>query len=427
MNSRSRVAVRSARCLLSAAALLFLAAACAPTQAGAASLPEQSADTVGVLADKALAPFQADLIDLAWKAAMTIPLDPHIKDRGRAQDAVAATCFELDQPKRAQGMIEQQAIGWRRGAGYADLAFYCAQHDDSADAAQYLDLANKISQTPEGDNGQDWHIERIRAKIARTHVVLGHTEQAAQFQTGVEPSESGPVEVETAKTAPLDAAAFDAQIKALDAAVTSGTFDPLRNALESCAQLFNRFYDDAARRSQLEQKILASLEKLPLQFRIDLITELADFALDHGDRAKALELVDKAQPILDSATWTMEYRIPLMARLAALRDRAGDKERARSDAAAALAAFKAGRDKTEYAFRARALRPLAETSEAIGDTAGALSTYKQVVEEGFENISPKARAEELSATCCSMALHKVEPDAELRARMLQICNGLAAK
>jgi hypothetical protein len=60
----------------------------------------------------------------------------------------------------------------------------------------------------------------------------------------------------------------------------------------------------------------------------------------------------------------------------------------------------------------------------MGDEAGALFVYRQAVEEGVENPNSRPRAEDLSATCCSMALHAVEPDAELWKRIRQISEQL---
>ncbi len=60
----------------------------------------------------------------------------------------------------------------------------------------------------------------------------------------------------------------------------------------------------------------------------------------------------------------------------------------------------------------------------MDDTAAALMVYKRAVEEGVENPNSRPRAEDLSATCLSMALHMVEPDAELKNRIRQISEGL---
>jgi hypothetical protein len=90
----------------------------------------------------------------------------------------------------------------------------------------------------------------------------------------------------------------------------------------------------------------------------------------------------------------VEHRIPLVAQLSDLRFKAGDTERARTDADAALALFNAQREKIVNIYRAGALRPLAEAYQSMGDTEAALSVYKLAVEEGIANINSRPRAED---------------------------------
>src|SRR5262245_36224037 len=96
------------------------------------------------LTEKPLASFQGQLLDIAFQAATVVPAMPHIKRRSRSQEAVVAACFELDQPKRALAYIEK-IENWRRGAAYADLAYYCAEHDLQSAAPKYLELARQVS------------------------------------------------------------------------------------------------------------------------------------------------------------------------------------------------------------------------------------------------------------------------------------------
>ena len=352
------------------------------------------------------------MLDHAFETAAAIPVKPHIKDRSRAQEKVVEASLELDQPLRAHSLIEG-IDNWRRGSGYCDLAFYCARHGYTGETQQYLDLAVQISESAE-----DWRRDQIRIKITNTYTWLGQTIQTDQFETGVVDSESAKVAGVKAMIAGEDH--FDEQMNALDALIAPGNFDIVEDALKACANLFNRFYNDAGRRLLAEEKMKTSLGKLPIFKRVELLTELAGFALDHADQAKALELVNEAQIFMDSAQWRPEHRIPMISELVKLRFRAGDRQKARTEADALLALFASQRDKIVNIYRAGALRPLAEAYQSMGDTATALTVYKRVVEEGVENPNSRPRAEDLSATCCSMALHGVEPDAELWTRILQI-------
>jgi tetratricopeptide (TPR) repeat protein len=239
------------------------------------------------------------------------------------------------------------------------------------------------------------------------------------------------VESESGKVARVqamlsDADSFNAQIKALDALIGSGNvdIDIFKNALDAYAELFDRFYDNAERRSQVEEKIKTSLGNLPVLFRIELLMELAGSALDHVDQSKALERINEAQVIMDNYQWPPRFGLPLKARLAVLRFRAGNTQKARTDADAALALFDTVRDKMVDIDRAGAIRPLAEAYQSMGNAAAALAVYRRAVEEGVKNPNSRPHAEDLSATCRSMALHGVEPDANLWARIRQIREGL---
>ena len=402
--------------LLLAGSTLFLFTAGCGKQDGTDDVAQNKSGVVVSLTDKPLAAYQNELLDHAFETAAAIPVKPHIKDRSRAQEKVVEASLELDQPLRAHSLIEG-IDNWRRGSGYCDLAFYCARHGYTGETQQYLNLAVQISESAE-----DWRRDQIRVKIANTYNWLELTQQTDQLETGVVDSESGKVAVVKAMIAGEDH--FDEQMNALDALIAPGNFDIVENALKACANLFNRFYDDAGRRLLAEEKMKTSWGKLPIFKRVELLTELAGFALDHADQAKGLELVNEAQLLMDGAQWRPEHRIPMISELVKLRFRAGDMQKARTDADALLALFDSQRDKIVNIYRAGALRPLAEAYQSMGDTAVALAVYKRAVEEGVENPNSRPRAEDLSATCCSMALHSIEPDAELWTRILQIKEGL---
>ncbi len=402
--------------LLLAGSALFLFTAGCGKQDSTDDVAQNKSGVAVSLTDRPLAVYQSELLEHAFETATAIPVKPHIKDRARAQEKVVEVSLELDQPLRAQYLIER-IDNWRRGSGYCDLALYCARRGYPDETQQYLNLAVQISEFAE-----DWRQDQIKVKIANTYVWLGQNIQTDQFETGVVDSESG--EVAGAKALIAGEDHFDEQMNALDAFIAPGNFDIVENALKACANLFNRFYDDAGRRFLAEEKMKTSWDKLPIFKRVKLLTELAGFAMDHADQAKALELVNEAQLFMDNAQWRPEHRIPLISELAKLRFRAGDRQRARADADALLALFDSQRDKIVNIYRAGTLRPLAEAFQSMNDTAAALAVYKRTVEEGVENPNSRPRAEDLSATCCSLALHGVEPDAELWTRIRQINDGL---
>jgi tetratricopeptide (TPR) repeat protein len=428
MHTRSRLPVHLAPWLLAVGAL-SLGAACSDSQAE--SHGEKPATTAArgtpLAPDVDLAPYQAELLELAYASASAFPLNPHVKNRSRAQEAVVAACLELDQPQRALRYSEGIA-NWRRGKCLADIAYHLAQRDPKADVQKYLDQAEKIAGDAPRDDGnapsdsvegsQEWRRDRVRAAIARTYILLGQEERAARVGLGVVDSEVGAIHGEKAEHGAPET--FEEQIRALDTLVATGSFDPQRAALDSYVRLFDRHYGDVPRRQIVEEKIPLAWAKLPLDVRIRTELQLAGHAIAHQDSPKALTILDETQLMLDGVKWDAEFHVPLVAKLAATRFRAGDRERARSQADAALAAYEEGRAGIVNMYRAGVLRPLAEAYKEMGDVAKAREVYAKAFEEGVLNPNSRPRAEDLVATATSMAVRGVEPDAALGARMKEI-------
>jgi hypothetical protein len=382
-------------------------------------------------ADAPLAAASRELLELAARAAGAIPVEPHLKDRSRAQEAVFQACLALDQPRLALDCAER--IGnWRRGACLADLALHVARRDPAADVAHWLEVAAAIAKRPEpgtepDDSAQAWRRERILGKLAEVCARLGRPELAERC--GADGADGPTVEareLESAGARPEDQAAFDARLATLDAALDSGDLDRVRLALDACARLLDRDHADAARRPQLLHRMDEGWVKLPLAAALDLALGLADTALAHGDRAAALAFADEAQDAMERETWLPEDEVPLRARLAALRARAGETESARAGLLAAVAMFDVERGRIADVFRADALRPVAEAWCALGDSDAARAAYARAIEAGAENPNGRPRAEDLSATCCSMARQGFDPGPELIARMTAVCDGLVA-
>ncbi len=370
------------------------------------------------VATPGLEPHRRELLDVAFEAASALPLVPHHKNRARAQLEVVETCLALDQSELALQWAEQ-IRDWRRGEACADVARWLAARGRTDEAQRCLDLAAGVLEGPSGgEDWQTWQCDRIRARIAATHMALGNHEEAGRFAADLLDSELGPIaEVRAAGASEQDADAF---LRDVDQVFASGSFEQVRAALWTCAGLADRFHADEARRAVIGSTIRAGWDKMPVTVRLDVLERLAGSALGHDDRAGALALLDEARPLVTGADILPEARVPLRARLALLRWRAGDAGAARAEADEALAQFEAEREQILGTERADALRPLVETCHALGDREGALKVCRRAVELGVANPNSRPRAEDLAATCCSLARIGLQPDAALRARLLEI-------
>lgn len=368
--------------------------------------------------DKEIESYRLDLLDTAFAAASAMPLDPHVKNRGRAQDEVVSACFALGLPERALGYADR-IVDWRRGTTYAEYAILCAEKGLSEEAEDYLARAESVAaETHRDPNQQEWRSDRIRAGIARARYLLGQTEAAAKIETALEPSQRG--EVEATKASLTGADRFDAQLEAADAVFDGRDLDQSKAAFDALLTLFDRCFDDQARRAQVESRLRSGFPRYPLGMRLELLLKAGDVALAHGDHAKATDLADAARSVMDLGQWLAEQRIPLMARVSALCARAGDREHATKEIDAALALFDSERAKIVDIRRASALRPVAEACIDISDLVRAAKVYGMALDEGSVNPNARPRADDLVATCCSMALRGFQPDAALLGRISAI-------
>ena len=349
------------------------------------------------LPDATLQPFQAELLELAFDGASALPLEPHVKNRSRLQHQVVTASIELEQPQRALRFAEA-LVGWRRGAAYGELAQCCAKLGDSQAARELTARARDVADHLEGEEVQDWQIERIQAKAAEAELAL-HQDQAARAS-------------ETS-AATDDGSGFDAEWSALEPALAAVDFEQLRQALRDCAALLDRNDANVEQRGVVEARMRAAWKPMPDQVRVEAATLLSESALAHGDREHALALQDEMLEWIEQASSMPDGYVQMLARWARLRHRSGDAAGAQRAAEKAWNAYTAGRERILDIDRADALLPLAETWHALGDGARALSLDALALEEGQRNPNSRPRVEDLTAICLSLATQAIEPDAHL--------------
>jgi hypothetical protein len=374
------------------------------------------------LADARLDGARRELLNLAFQSASAMPLEPHIKNRSRAQEAVIEAGLELGQAKTVRTMIDEVA-NWRRGACLAELAYYCATHDDAARVLSLIESAAESLAQTDDDMAQGWRRDRLRTKMARALLAIGDGESAAKWSQGAIDAEIARLAAEAARTMTLEQARN--YLEGIDRVVSTTLFEQVMGTLEIAADLYGMHYADAELRAAFETKIKESWKLMPIGVRLSLLAKLADGATNAGDQETALRLLDEATVMLDGYEWgQMRNHVPLIALIAEGRARAGDLDGAEGEVRRGLATFKAGQAATPDVFQARALRPLAEASMALGKPELATELYTLTVQVGLSNPNSRPRAEDLSATAASMATHSFEPSAELWGTLRGALNSL---
>ena len=386
-------------------------------QDSAAAKPAQSAGPANAATerptDAVIEPYQSWLLDLAYDSALLMPAGPHGSERNRMLEDIVTACIRLDQSIRARAFLGGMT-DWRQGVAAGDLAFHYAERGHMDEVPALLRIAERAA-----SRAEDWRRDRIRVRMARVHALLGDEQQARALETDVEPAEAGKVDQVRAES--FDAAAVEQQLEFLRTIAAQSSFDHLRNVLDACVVLYDRFFTDSDLRRRIDEEMRKAWSaRIPVQIRIELLDAMADRALGHGDLVTARKLADDAEQEWRGSVWNVEYGVPLGGRLMALRHRVGDADGARALGDFLLSMFDEQKHTVPQMFRAAALRPVAEAYAQMGDRDVAMELYRRLVEEGAVNRNARPRTLDLVATCLSLAVHRFEPDAALWERLREI-------
>ncbi|MGE3425031.1 MAG: hypothetical protein AB7N24_23530 [Dehalococcoidia bacterium] len=364
-----------------------------------------------------------ELLRTSFRAVSGMPLDPHIKNRSRAQGDVVTVCVETDRIELATELLGD-IKNWRKGIALADAACWMIEHGRTGEVGPLIGRALAVAdEVMLEDNPQEWRRDRVRARVARAKFLLGQEAEAAELARTVLPAELGPViDVQMRRLDPKD---FDAQLAAIDEHIAVGDFEQTKAALTSGLALYERFFADEKKRSALETRLRASHREVPSGIQAGFLTGMAEAALTHGDAEKARTLLAAVMVFLESAPqWHPEERVAFEARIAGLHARAGVPDEARAQIGRIEKFYSESRERIESTYRAAPLRAIAEAWVTIGDRAEAARVYRMAVEAGAENPNARPRSVDLAETCCSMVRSRFLPDAILSARIDAIQAGL---
>ncbi len=422
------ISIRLLRCVrpevVASIAVALAASGGSPAIAAAQVAAASSQLEVAAPRDAEIAAFRAELLEIAVDAASSMPLQPHVKSRSLAQEGVLLACLELDQAARA-AVIAPRIENWRRGTAYAELAIHCIRKGERGEHIdRFLERAHVESEAPEEELGQSWRRDRIRAKLAQAHGLLGRHAESMMFRAELEQAEA--LRLAALESERVSDQHFDALVETLDRAAQVGDFDMTRYALDASVALYKRFYPDAKRRAKLEERVQVYWRSAPFGLRIDVLLGFAEAAHAHGERGHTAELLAKTREQVATARWTAADYSRVMKRMSRTYRDVGELEQADDCVRAALEKFEAERDEIPNFERAAALRPIAEARAALGQREAALAAYQRAVEDGAENPNARCRAEDLAATCSSMAVAGIEPGEKLKTRLAEIRAGLKA-
>ena len=360
---------------------------------------------------------RASLLATAFAAASRMPIDPHAPDRARVQEAVVQACLELGFLDQA-AQLAYQMQGWRQGVVIALLGQRYAVLGQSDKA---LECAARALLVDVGES--TWGKDFVATEVARIYVKLGDEGKAYATVSPNQEAELGRVEAE--RTAKLPESQLDAQADVFDKAIATMNFDLVRVGIDGYLAWMNRVVDDAPRRERALKALSAAIPGLPLDLQVQCNVQLADVLFAHAYKELATLQLDRASELFRATVFLPEDTAPFGVIVAKSRIRMGDANAARAELQRLHAEFEARAETIVNLRRAASWRSLAEGYQLLGDTEDAGRCFAAALDAGALNPNARPRAEDLSATCVSMAVSGFMPSTELLLRIEHIRAGLA--
>ena len=409
---------------LALAALVALPAACssggsqAPGAHGVAeSTSSVKASSSTVAPSAASTASRASLLATAFAGVSKMPLDPHERDRARIQESVVKACIELGLLDLAAQCADQMQ-GWRQGNVIALLG---QRYADLGQGDQARECARRALLVPPGES--TWGSDIVATEVAKIYVKLGDESKAYATVAADLQAERGRIEAE--RIAKLPEAQLDAQADMFDKAIATQNFDLARGGIDGYLAWLDRVIDHAPRRERALKALSAAFPGLPWDLQVRCNVQLADVLFAHGYKELATLQVDRASELFRATVFLPEDTAPLGVVVAKARIRMGDANAGRAELRRLRSEYEARAETIVNLRRAASWRALAEGYQLLGDTDDARHCYAAALDAGAINPNARPRAEDLSATCVSMAVSGFMPPTELLLRIEHIRAGLA--
>jgi tetratricopeptide (TPR) repeat protein len=380
--------------------------------------PQASTRAAGTIEAVPTASAQREaLLQRAFDIASLLPADPHAFERARAQALAAKAAIELDMLDRAEAWA-RRIQGWQRGEVLALIAQRLAA-DGRADRA--LALAAEALGVEDADH--PWGAEFVAVEVAKVHVALGDDGRAYALLSPESQVALGTIEA--ARTPTIAEDELDHQADAFDRAIATGHFDLARTGIAGYRAWLERTMTDVARRERALRALDGAIPGLPLDLQVREWCALAELLARRGQGALAEDRLVRAEEARASTQFLPEDIAPVGVLVVRTERLLGHPRRALATLEDLLAEYGRVHEEIVDLRRATSLRALAEQYAALGDIAAALRCYDAAIEEGMRNPNGRPRAEDLCATCVSMAVAGVTPPPDLVRRVTTAQGALA--
>ncbi len=367
---------------------------------------------------------EEQVLQNAFDGASKMPLNPHVKNRSRAQLQLVNAALAVKRADLARSYADE-IVNWQKLVAYAQIAECWI---DNREAVKAEGLVSEIEKfcllakeyhsedllvkpaDPLLESLADWRLEKVHALLIGLKYKLGKTVSEKDFGLT---DEIGLAQIQSAQVSACADQPFEQTFKELSFLALNPNIEIAKIGLFELSDLFDSHYSNKEQQEKILHVVDTAITNLPVVWRFDVKIKFADTHIENEQYSSALEILNELNAMVDSIDLQPRFLIPYKTALAERFFKAGQQETARAAVLEMENLYDEKRDFIVNIDRAALLCRLAESRLALGDKQEADALWIRAVKEGVINPNSRPRVDALCEISSSIVAHNAAPSEDL--------------
>ena len=367
-----------------------------------------------------------EIIIGAIEAASLLPDIPHERTRNRELSSLISLLIENKELDNINLYLEG-ITDWRKAKLTANLALANLKHGNNTIAEELINEVQILVETIEGlksgdifatgeykdlvESYDDFRLDRVKVAIAQYYWFCGDEENAIKWSQNVLATEKADFIKEQAES--LSITDYNSSLSINNILANGETFEGKKAAIDGYVLLYNLYYEDTEKRTQLEELIDKFEPSMPVMFRIEWLHSMAISAHSFGDDDKAIDHYTEASLWIADSSLRPRLFFPLKSSNIITAKKIGLVEDARDGAILLNSEYDRVEESIYNIHRADVLCSIAECFLILEDFDKSEELYCNAFIQSEKNPNSKPRVEDLTIIISSLIKNEVDISSNL--------------
>ena len=380
---------------------------------------------------------QNEIIIHAIKAISLLPDIPHERTRNRELSSLISLLIQNEELDKINLYLDR-ITDWRKPKLTANLALANLKNGNKKIAEELINEVQILVETIEGlksgkifatgeykdlvETYDDFRLDRVKVAIAQYYWFFGDEENAIKWSQNVLATEKADFIKEQAES--LSTTDYKSSLSINNILANGETFEGKKAAIDGYVLLYNLYYQDDEKRTQLEELIDKFESSMPVMFRIEWLHSMAISAHSFGDYDKAIDYYTEASLWIADSSFRPRLFFPLKSSNIITAKKIGLVEDARDSAILLHNEYDRVEESIYNIHRADVLCAIAECFIILEDFNKSEELYCNAFFQSEKNPNSKPRVEDLTIIISSLIKNEVEISSNLTYVMTEFIDRL---